>query len=77
MYNFDPSLYDSWAALTGDGKADTLVALVTRKLSSRYVLVEKKGHTALQHLLASNIYFRLVYEDDEAWVYQFISSESI
>lgn len=76
MYNFNPALYDAWAALTGEGKADTLVELVTQKLSSRYVLVEK-DHTALQHLLASNIYFRLVYEDDEAWVYQYISSEAI
>ena len=76
MYNFDPNLYASWAALTGEGRADTLVAFVTQKLSSRYVLVGK-DHTALQHLLASNIYFRLVYEDDETWVYQFISSETI
>ncbi|MBI4090892.1 MAG: hypothetical protein HY422_02610 [Candidatus Komeilibacteria bacterium] len=75
MYNADPALYDAWASLTGEGRADTLVALVTQKLASRYVLVEK-DHTALQHLLASNIYFRLIYEDDEAWVYQFLSAEA-
>ncbi len=73
MYTYDRHLYDRWASLTGAGRSSNLVSLITRDLRSEYVLIEK-DHTAMQQLVSSNIYFRLVYEDDEVWVYRFDGS---
>ena len=72
MYNYDTQLYDDWAALTAYGKADNVVELIGQRLHGEYVLIEK-DHAAMHGLFSTNIYFRLVYEDDEVWVFQFQS----
>ena len=68
MYNYNPALYKAWVGVTRDGRADDLATLVDIRLGASYTIIEK-DHTAMQQLFATNVYFRLVYEDDEVWVY--------
>jgi hypothetical protein len=73
MYNYDKALYRKWANLTKDGVADNLVNLMKNELQSEYALIER-DHTGMQELFATNIYFRLVYEDDQVWIYNLNNS---
>lgn len=70
MYNVSSAIYHTYADLTGSGISDDIVRTVTQDFGAQYVFIEK-DHTALQEKIAGSIYFRLVYEDDEAWVYQY------
>ena len=76
MYNYDRELYGRWVDLTRDGTAENLRELVNEDFQSEYIIIEK-DHTAMQQQFAQNIYFRLVYEDDDAWIYHALSPRSI
>ncbi len=76
MYNYSPKLYAEWADLTANGSTDNLVQVVDQDFHARYVLVDK-DHAAFQKTVASNIYFRLVYEDDEVWLYRYTPAQAL
>ena len=68
MHNYDADLHDRWAALTARGESDDLLSFMKDELGTRYALIEK-DHGAMESTFAQNVYFELVYEDSEAWVY--------
>jgi len=74
MYNFDQGIYDTWAELTRDGEADNLVSVMADTLGAEYAIIER-NHAGMNEVFATNIYFRLVYEDDEVWIYKLINEQ--
>jgi len=74
MYNYDDLLYNKWADLTARGRAENVREFIEEDLRAQYVMVEKEKQ-AMQSLFSNNVYFRLVHEDDEAWLYKLVDSE--
>ncbi len=59
---------DDYIAIVNGKSSKNVYALLKGKLDADYILVNKQK-TALNEQLEGNIYFDLVYEDSDAWVY--------
>ena len=69
MYNYSPTLYKRWATLTRDGTDPDPIGFILDTLHAQYVLIGK-DHDKLQKTIGENLYSRLVYEDDDVWIYR-------
>lgn len=69
MYVYDAALYERWAKLTMGQRSADATAIITKDLRSRTVIVTK-DHQAFRQTMQEQKSFSVVYEDNDAWIYQ-------
>ncbi|MFA5031130.1 MAG: hypothetical protein WC495_06115 [Patescibacteria group bacterium] len=70
LYRQDKDRYWAWVHLSRGETKDNITEVVTRTLESNYVLVEKDHQAFLNNMRNENS-FSVVYEDDEAVIFQY------
>lgn len=69
MYQWDRVLYERWADLTTGQRREEATTIITQDLLSNTVLVTK-DHGAFEETMRRQEAFQVVYEDEEAKIYQ-------
>jgi len=69
MYEYNKDLYWKWVNLTTGKEVADLYNVVKSQFNASYLLIEK-DHAGMDRLVSANLGFNLVYEDNEAKIYQ-------
>jgi len=69
MYNYNKNLFWQWVQITQGQKVDNFESVVKEDFKASYVLIETT-HQAMNNLFKYNQGFNLVYQDNEAYIYQ-------
>ncbi|MFA5048006.1 MAG: hypothetical protein WC516_03125 [Patescibacteria group bacterium] len=69
MYLYDKDKYQKWLDITRGERADQLYDIIKNQFGSSYVLVEKNNEK-MSNNLKNNFYFKNIYQDNEATLYQ-------
>lgn len=69
MYNKNPELYKTWAAITRGEKADNLLEVIQGDFRARFVLIDHE-HDAMRNNIIADGRFKQVYEDHEVTVFR-------
>ncbi|MBN1779278.1 MAG: hypothetical protein JW816_03605 [Candidatus Buchananbacteria bacterium] len=70
MYLNDPDLYQRWDDVVTGKTSQDLYQTIKELFNADYVFVDYKDHPDFDENLLSNIYFKQVYSDNEAHIYQ-------
>ncbi|MBI3957085.1 MAG: hypothetical protein HY340_03810 [Candidatus Kerfeldbacteria bacterium] len=76
MYQYDRVLHERWADLTRGVRGDDATQVITQDLKSTLVLVTK-DHEPFDRIMQRQTGFTVVYEDDEAKVYQLQPGQAV
>jgi len=71
MYNYNQELYWQWVNITIGEQKENLAAIIKKDFQASFVFLEK-DHTAMDTNITADNGFQLVYEDDQAKIYQLI-----
>jgi len=69
LYRRDPLRHAQWVDITTGRRRTAVVDVITGSFGSRYVLIEK-DHEPMNEAVARDSRARLVYDDEEAWIYE-------
>lgn len=70
MYEYDKDLYKRWADIVTGQTSKNLYPVVKDIFGAKYVFVDVKQNATFDQNLANNFYFKKVFENEEAKVYQ-------
>lgn len=71
MYNYDQALYWQWVNITIGEQKENLATIIKNDFRASFVFLEK-DHTAMDANIEADNGFQLVYEDDQAKIYEVI-----
>ena len=69
MYESDPNLYQIWVDITSGELRENLRDIIKDQFRARYILIEK-NHQRMHQNIVRDSRFKLVYEDEEVWLYE-------
>jgi len=69
MYNFDKNLFWQWINITTGKSPDNLIKVIKNDFRASYIFIES-DHLAMDNLFKNNNFFKLIYQDNEAKIYQ-------
>ncbi|MFA6410033.1 MAG: hypothetical protein WCW26_00445 [Candidatus Buchananbacteria bacterium] len=70
MYSYDRDLYQRWSELTTGKTKDEMYQTIKEVFGSRYVFVDFNQNADFDKNLSENFYFKKVFENSEARIYQ-------
>lgn len=69
MYNYNKNLFWQWVNITTGKSPSNLVGVIKDDFMASYIFIEN-DHLAMDNLFKNNNFFKLVYQDNEAKIYQ-------
>ncbi|MCL5795715.1 MAG: hypothetical protein M1338_05185, partial [Patescibacteria group bacterium] len=70
MYKYDKGMHNSWVQITTGQSKDNLYQTIKNVFGASYVFVDYNQNSSFDQNLANNFYFKKVFEDKEARIYQ-------
>ena len=69
MYEYDKDLYWKWVDLTTGKEVKNVYQVVKNQFNASYIIIEK-DHLGMDRIINGSLGFELIYEDNEAKIYQ-------
>jgi hypothetical protein len=73
MYVYDPDIFQRWLDLVLDQGNLDLYQNIKTVFGAKYVFIDLKKNQAFDRNLAGNFYFKKIYQDQEAKIYQVLN----
>lgn len=70
MYEYDKNLYQDWVNITRGEQAENIYPIIKDVFGAKYVFVDYNQNADFDKNLINNFYFKEVYSDQEAKIYQ-------